>query len=266
MRNVTSRPRTIVVLALVAAAFLGIPYLSATAADPEPATPKPARKDSNPRLRPKEVTLTAEVTPALAKAGGKVTYWVKAKLEPGWHIYTYAKQEPVGGPSRPRFTTFDLFDTGGLKVVGEWVASKPPISHKEPAFNNIDLEFFEDEVTWSIKLLVPPGTEPGPKTIRCQAGYQICNDLTCAIPGQWTLPDVTVNVVAGVAEPEAAADPAPATPKPAMKDSNPRLRPKEVTLTPVTAPAEAKAGAKVTYQGKSTREPGRQSYTYAKNE
>ena len=139
MRNATTRPQTIAVLALVAAALLGMLYVSsAPAADPEPATPKPATKDSNPAARPKEVTLTPAVVPAEAKAGAKVTYQVKAKLEPGWHIYTYAKQEPVGGPPRPRFTTFDLFDTGGLKVVGEWTASKPPIRHKEPAFNNLE--------------------------------------------------------------------------------------------------------------------------------
>ena len=69
-------------------------------------------------------------------------------------------------------------------------------------------------MTWSIKLQVPPGTEPGPKTIRCQAGYQICNDQTCAIPGQWTLPDVTLTVVPGVAEPEAEAAPPAGTQQP----------------------------------------------------
>ena len=230
MRNATTRPQTLAVLALVAAALFGISH--APAADPEPAVPKPARKDSNPRLRPKEVTLTSAVTTPEAKAGGKVTYQVKAKVEPGWHIYTYAQKEPVGGPARPRFTTFDLFDTGGLKVVGEWVASRPPISHKEPAFNNIVLEYFEDEVTWSIKLLVPPGTEPGPKTIRCQAGYQICNDKTCAIPGQWTLPDATVTVVPGVAEAEAEIAPPAAPAQPADEVLSEVARQAESGLVP----------------------------------
>jgi thiol:disulfide interchange protein DsbD len=213
MRNASSRPQTPSILALVAAALLGILHDAAPAADPEPATPKPARKDSNPRIRPREVTLTPGVTPSEAKAGAKVTYQVKAKLEPGWHIYTYAQKEPVGGPARPRFTTFDLFDTGGLKVAGEWTASAPPVRLKEPAFPDLPfLEFYEDEVTWSISLLVPKGTDPGLKTLRCQAGYQICNDQTCKIPGQWTLPEVTLTVVPGVAEVQGNAAPPAAMP------------------------------------------------------
>jgi thiol:disulfide interchange protein DsbD len=219
MRNATTRPQTIAVLALFAAALLGTIHVSAPAADSPPATLKPALKDSRPAGRPKQVTLTPEVVPTEARAGVKVTYQVKVKLEPGWHIYTYVRQAPAGGPPRPRFTTFDLFDTGGLKVAGEWTASKPPIRRKEPAFDNVEIEFYEDEVTWSIKLLVPPGTEPGLKTIRCQAGYQICNEQTCAFPGQWTLADATLTVVPGAAEAEAEAPPgiapaAPTAPKP----------------------------------------------------
>src|SRR5262249_17906201 len=64
---------------------------------------------------------------------------------------------------------------------------------------------FEDEVTWSIPLLVPAGTEPGKKTLRCQAGYQICDAQTCKFPGRWTLPEVALTVLPGVATASEAA-------------------------------------------------------------
>ena len=206
-------------LGLIAAACLGLaiaslPPTTATAADA-----KPARKDSNPRIRPKEVTLTPSVDPAEAKAGRNGDLpgdgQARARL-----AHLHVCQGRAGRRSRPpRFTTFDFFDTGGLKVVGDWTASKPPIRHKEPAFDNIVLEFYEDEVTWSIKLLVPPGTEPGKKTLRCQAGYQICNDQTCKIPGQWTLPDVVLTVAPRRARPR------PRRPRRLRRQPRPNRRP-----------------------------------------
>src|SRR5262245_25051964 len=181
MRSASTRPRVVNGLVLVAATVLCLPQPHARA--DEPATPKPTKKDSNPRIRPPEATLTPSVTPAEAKAGEKVTYRVTAKLDPGWHIYTFAKAPQDNGP---RNTSFDLFDLAGLKVVGDWAASKPPIRQKEPAFPQLPfLEFYEGEVTWSVALQIPPGTEPGKKTLRCQAGYQICNAQSCKIPGQW---------------------------------------------------------------------------------
>ncbi len=159
MRNATTRPQVIAGLVLVAAALIGMVHDSASGADPESSAPAPKTKDSSARSRSKEVTLTPTVTRPEAKAGAKVTYEVKAKIEPGWHLYRYSKTQPDEGP---RNTTFDFFDTGGLKIVGDWTASKPAIRKKEPTFPKLPfLEFYEDEVTWSIQLLVPPGTETG---------------------------------------------------------------------------------------------------------
>src|SRR3954454_13114529 len=201
MRSAFNRPRAGKVPATVAAVFLisaagaffSSPAPPARAADP--AAPQPAKKDSSPRIRPAEVILTPSVSPAEAKAGEKVSYRVTAKIAPGWHIYAYSKTPIAGGP---RSTSFDFFDTGRLKLVGDWTASDPPIRHKEPAFPNLPfLEYHENEVTWSVTLLVPPGTEPGKKTLRSQASYQICDAVSCKIPGQWTLPDVTLDVLPG---------------------------------------------------------------------
>ena len=45
--------------------------------------------------------------------------------------------------------------------MGDWKASKEPESKAEPAFDNKVYKYFEDEVTWSITLKVPPGTAAG---------------------------------------------------------------------------------------------------------
>ena len=172
---------------------------------------KPAKKDSNPRTRPAEVTSTPTVTPSEAKPGETVTYQVKFKLEPGWHIYKFGKK-PFGDGASPRNTTFDFFDTAGLKLSGEWKSEKAPIAKREPLFDNALIEFFEDEATWSIKLQIPEGTEPGKKSLRCQAGYQICNANSCKQPGQWTLPAVELTVLPADDKSSAAPAAAPAAP------------------------------------------------------
>jgi thiol:disulfide interchange protein DsbD len=204
------------VIVAVFGGLLGLPN-SAPAADP----PKPAKRDSNPRVKPRDAVLTASVEPSEAKPGETVTFKVTAKLEPGSHIYTYGKEKGAEGPAPVR-TTFDFFDTAGLKIEGDWVASKEAIKHKEPAFPNLDfVEYYEDEVTWSVRLRIPPGTAPGKKGLRCQVGYQVCNAKSCSFPGQWTLPEAVLTVLPGDASGEKAA-PAPKPAAPAPSDREPR--------------------------------------------
>jgi thiol:disulfide interchange protein DsbD len=164
--------------------------------------PKPAKRDSRPALRPKTAELSTSVVPAEAKPGDIVTYQVTAKLDPGYHIYKYSSKE--GGPG-PVNTSFDFFDTAGLKIEGDWSVSQEPERHHDPNFADVEfVEYHEGEVTWSIKLRVPAGTVAGKKVLRCQAGYMVCDAKHCSIPGHWTLPDAILTVVAG----DAPAQPA----------------------------------------------------------
>jgi thiol:disulfide interchange protein DsbD len=247
------------VLALIATAALLSPLPSRAQAS------QPAKKDSIARLKPKEAVLAASVSPAEARSGDVVTYKVTAKLKPGWHIYTFAKDQQGEGP---RNTQFDFFDTGGMTTSGEWTASKEPIRKKEPAFPGIDVvTFFEDEVTWSIPLKVPSNAAPGKRTLRCQASYQVCSASSCSFPGQWTLPDVELTVVPGVtpsAPSDAAVTPASAPPQPKKPDTLARLKPKNAALTATVTPAEAKPGETVTYRVTAKLDPGWHIYEYAK--
>lgn len=235
-------------------------------------SPQPAQKDSNARAKPKDATLTTAIEPAQAKPGETVQYQVKAKLSPGWHIFTQADKQRDEGP---RHTMFDLFDAGGLEVGDVWTASKKPESRAEPAFDNEVFEFFEDEVVWSIPLKIPANAAPGEVTVRCQATYQICDPKSCSFPGRWTLPDASLTIVEGEGGAGAAAEPAPAAEakaevaaaapattaaSPAKKDSPERLRPKGVAFSASVEPTDAKPGQNVTYKVTVKLDPGLHIY------
>jgi hypothetical protein len=160
-----------------------------------PDPPRPRRKDTNPRLKPKSAELTASVEPARAKPGDTVTLKVTAKVDDGYHIYKYSRTPAKSGEG-PVLTSFDLFDTAGLEVQGDWSASKKPTRHREAIWPDLPfVEYHECEVTWGIKLEVPPDALPGKKNVRVQAGYMICNDKVCTVPGRWTLPAAAFEVV-----------------------------------------------------------------------
>ena len=233
---------------------------------------KPAKKDSRPATRPREAKFTTSVSPSEAKPGDTVTYKVKVKLDAPWHIYKYAKVQAENGP---RYTEFDFFDTAGLKLNGDWTPSAEPIKKKEPAFPDIPfLEYHEDEVTWSVSLKIPADAKPGRKTLRCQAGYMICSDQNCSFPGQWTLPDATLTVVAGpklaarsfvVASLVSLQAPADGS-KPKEQDSRARARPKAASFTTSISPATTAPGQTVEFKVTAKVDAPWHIYKYAKDQ
>ena len=241
---------------------------------------KPAKKDSRAASKPKEAKLTTSVSPGEAKPGDTVTYKVTAKLDSTWHIYKYAKEQPDDGP---KLTQFDFFDTDGLKLEGDWKPSDDPIKKKEPAFPEIPfLEYHEDEVTWSVKVKVPPGTAPGKKTLRCQASYMICSDSNCSIPGRWTLPDAELTVTTPATPPKLLLRPARIwptalvaitsgivqddAPMPKERDSRERARPPAAKFTTEIVPPTAKPGETVAFKVSAKVAPPWHIYKYAKEQ
>jgi thiol:disulfide interchange protein len=223
--------KTFVVIHALLVGMMSIPGV-AIAADP----PKPAKKDSLAFFKPKNAVLTTSVEPVEAKPGDTVTFKVTAKLDPGTHIYGYSKTQGPG----PIRTSFDFFDPAGLKIEGDWSASKETEKHKDPNFKDLDfVEFHEDEVTWSIKLKVPADMEPGKKTLRCQARYMVCTAKSCSTPGNWTLPEAVLTIVPakGQGNPLAAVPPADR-----KVESTPKVEPKEER--PSAAPSEASTASR----------------------
>ena len=69
---------------------------------------------------------------------------ITATIEPGWHIYSIT--QPPGGPLA---TKIEVKPPQGVRIVGEFQASPPPDSNKEPAFDNLTVETHHGTVTWS---------------------------------------------------------------------------------------------------------------------
>jgi thiol:disulfide interchange protein DsbD len=154
---------------------------------------QPRRKDT--RLpQPKQARLTTYANPKRElKPGQTFTYNVKVHLDDGWRIFPFSPEQPVDGG--PVFTKFDLFDTGGFEVVSGWHTSKPATAKHLPAFpDRRTVEFYEDEVTWSIRLKVPQTMNAGERTLKCQASYELVSDKAVTFPGRWALPEVRVKV------------------------------------------------------------------------
>jgi thiol:disulfide interchange protein DsbD len=229
-------------LLLFTGSLLLIPAASAIA-DP----PAPKKKDSRAGFQSKNAELTTSVEPAEARPGDTVTFKVIAKLDPGYHIYKYSKT-PIKPGDGPSYTSFDLFDTDGLKAEGDWSASREPIQHKEAVWPNLPfVEYYEDDAIWSIKLKVPADATPGKKTIRVQAGYMVCNDKSCSMNGQWTLPPAVLTVVPadGTSKPseppasKAVAAPAKSASNDAGKPTTPSGTREETTVSTSAAPSPA---------------------------
>lgn len=199
MHRSNRRNLTLVLLPILAGMLAGSILLPIPAIAED--TPRPAKKDNVAGLKPTQATLTASVEPAEAKPGDTVNYKVTAKLDAGFHIYKYSKENLDG----PVPTSFDFFDRAGLETEGEWKASREPEKHKDANFPDLAaVEYYEDEVTWTIKVKIPAAAPPGKKTLRCQARYMICDAKTCSVPGRWTLPDAELSVTKGDAAPPAA--------------------------------------------------------------
>jgi thiol:disulfide interchange protein DsbD len=219
--------RSIILATLaVAATGLGI----ARAADGQP-----QKKDTRPFLIPKEVELTAEVTPKQARPGEVVTYKVTAKVREPWHIYAYTETQPEEGP---RSTQFDFFQLAGMTFVGDWTASRPPEVKPEPNFGNKPFGSYEGEVSWSRKLRVPADAEPGAKELKCQVTFQICDPKSCKGPIYITLPVQTVTVAGDpVAVIEEAAEPVARAEEPPAPDTPAALEPVAEAAESGSAPA-----------------------------
>ncbi len=74
-------------------------WCSARLDDPAPSE-RQARQEGQPGPDPKAVKFTTEFVPAEAKAGDTVQLKVTAKLDPGWHIFQYAKAGTTTARSR----------------------------------------------------------------------------------------------------------------------------------------------------------------------
>ena len=160
----------------------------------------PVEKDTSAGSLPEAAQVSASVTPADAKRGQTISYQVTVKLDPGYHIYPYAK---VRADDATVLTTqFDFFDTAGFEISGDWTTNAVPVTKADLTLPNQLISYYQNEVTWSLPLKIPTDASPGNRSLRSQINFQICDENSCLPPVYLTLP----NVIVGVLDADAKAD------------------------------------------------------------
>lgn len=102
---------------------------------------------------------------------------VRARIEPGWHIYSMTQ---TGDGPRP--TRIELPDTDALRLLGPFQVHPQPDSYREPAFNNIPVESHEGSVVWVAAVEFAPHVSPGNVQIEGTLNAQPCNADSCLPP------------------------------------------------------------------------------------
>lgn len=118
------------------------------------------------------------------KVGSKFVAEVRADLGDGWHVYSIT--QPPGGPTT---TTINVPAGQPFKLGGAVVAPAPDKEY-DPNFD-MEAEFYSNEVTFKLPLVVDATTKDGTQTLLVDAYFQACNDRNC-------LPPTTVHLKAAV--------------------------------------------------------------------
>src|ERR1035437_5367268 len=104
---------------------------------------------------------------------GEIDLVFKAKIEPGWHLYS--TDLPGGGPIKTTFTFTP--DKSNYQTVGKIIEKTTSTKEHDKIFN-MDLAFFSKEAIFiqKIKLLSNQSFE-----LKGTIEYQSCNDETCTL-------------------------------------------------------------------------------------
>jgi thiol:disulfide interchange protein DsbD len=133
--------------------------------------------------------------PAVAAPGVTVLAKLEARVDPGWHMYSFT---PVKGANIPTTLKVDSAVVADHKVL-----QPPPKRALDPSFNK-ELETYEGTVVFLVQLQIKKDAPAGPAEIALRPRYQVCDATHC-------IPPVTKNVTATLtvdAASASAADPA----------------------------------------------------------
>ena len=98
---------------------------------------------------------------------------LRAKIEPGWHVYSTT--QPDGGPIK---STIKLVEPGGLKMGGEFKPDSDPEVHPPDTFP-VNSETHGGTVTWTAPIVWAPGAEgekPEDAQVKLRFSGQACTD------------------------------------------------------------------------------------------
>lgn len=99
--------------------------------------------------------------------------YLKATIEPGWHIYSQSVGE--GGPVK---TSFDFASSKSFSLVGKTIEPEP--MNKFDKTFNMDVSYFEKSVVFQQKIKLNAGSA----NVKGVLEYMVCNDHQCLPPEQ----------------------------------------------------------------------------------
>lgn len=129
-------------------------------------------QDAGERLDPVTWTLAA---PPQAKAGGRLTAKLTARIADGWHLYSL--KELDGGPIP---TSIAVPKGQPFRLAGSIEAPAPITAHEE-AFG-MDVEFYLGEVEFGVPLETAADTKAATSKLAVTARYQACDNKQCLPP------------------------------------------------------------------------------------
>lgn len=121
------------------------------------------------------VSVQAEIVPASGNKPAQLS--ITAKIQPGWHIYSLTQKS--GGPVK---SEIDLKKSTDYRLLGKFEPVVPPVKHAEPAFNNLEVETHEKEVTWRAPVELAAGIKPEKLSVAGDVTVQVCSDKNCLPP------------------------------------------------------------------------------------
>lgn len=122
------------------------------------------------------VKFSTRVEPADPRAGETVKVIITATIKDGYNIYGFPwyPEDKIG----PKPTEIKLKDAGGLIPVGAMQQS-PFKRKKDPAFDNLEVHYFDKKAEFTQYLRVPEDKTPAPVKVVLNVDYQVCDDESC---------------------------------------------------------------------------------------
>jgi DsbC/DsbD-like thiol-disulfide interchange protein len=127
--------------------------------------------------RPADVVKWSAVAPAKpVLAGSEAKISLNAKIEKGWKLY--ALTQPVGGPQK---LAIAAAKGTPFTIATKRIVAPTPLVHKDDNFN-LDTQFYEADVVFTVPLTIPKNTAAGPQQVPIDVTFQACGESLCLRP------------------------------------------------------------------------------------
>ena len=122
------------------------------------------------------VSLEGQASSSVVAAGDSVAFSLTVIPTPPYHVYDYAATDPNTG-IKP--TLLVVQAPQGWQVTGPETVGTPVVKD-DPS--GLPLIYYEEPVTWTLTVTIPPGTAAGEYDLAGGVAYQVCKDDTCDPP------------------------------------------------------------------------------------